>query len=69
MNRTPLTVEPAFKCFGHVPQQVPPIRDLDGIRRAVRDTFFVRPETITADDFNAGMSFKPRGKRRGFTIR
>ena len=46
-------------CGAAVLQQVPPVRDMDGIGRAAPTAVGIGRAPITGDDFNAGVGLQP----------
>jgi hypothetical protein len=43
------------QCIGQILQEVPPVRNLKGIRSTIRDALGVGLSTITRDNLDAGM--------------
>jgi hypothetical protein len=64
-----LASKKALQGFIKILQNVPAIRNLHRVRRAIRDSFGVSARSIPSDDFDPRVSFEPLGKCGLFAIR
>ena len=61
--------EPAFKHLPRVEQQVPPIGDLHGRRRAQRGAAPILGRAVACDDLHLRLAAEPGGQRQGGAVR
>ncbi len=68
-NGGAVTLTKGLDSLAEIAQQVPSIRDLDGVRGTLANTIAVGSSTIAGDNLNAWMVPKPRGNGCGLTVR
>ena len=69
LDETPVPVANPLQQVGLIPQEVPPIRNLDGLWCPSSDPCRIDLAPITGHNGNARMRDEPRCERRGGSIR
>jgi hypothetical protein len=54
-----MRIQQAFAHFAHVPQDMPPIHDLHGVRRPLADATRILRRAITTDHLDTGILTQP----------